>query len=364
MKNILTLIKKTFAKWSEDKASRLAAALAYYAVFSLGPILVIALAVVGLFWSEASAQEQVVQQITDLTGEQAAGLVESMLAAARGIGSSWMTAIVGVVALVFGAIGVFGQLSDALNTIWNVRLKPDGGVLRMLRQRSLAFALVIGIGLMLLISLVVSSALSILQNWMTGLFPGLDVITQVANLLISLFIITLMFALLFKFVPNVRIAWRDVWLGAAVTALLFTTGQFLIGLYLGSGSAVEGFGAAGSLVILLLWVYYSAQILFLGAEFTQVYANQRGSRIVPDDEAVLMESGGQAGDHKSLAAGVEAAFLSETAPDLGRSAEDLRQASRFPVSRERPLLPVFSLVSLAAGMLAGFLLGLAIRVRN
>ena len=288
MKDIEHLIKETFSEWSEDKASRLAAALAYYVAFSLGPILVIAIAVVGLFYDKTSAQQQIITQIGRMAGPNAGELVNSMLNAAREMGSNWLAAVLGLVALVFGATGVFGELQDSLNTIWDVELKPGIGLMGIIKKRFFSLTIIIGFGFLLLISLIITAGLSALQGWSLGLFPGFEVLMQLLNFGVSILVITVLFGLLFKFVPDVEIAWRDVWLGAGVTSILFTIGKFLIGVYLGNGSAVNQFGAAGSLAIILLWVYYSSQITFLGAEFTQVYANKFGSRVEPDEDAVRL----------------------------------------------------------------------------
>lgn len=288
LKDLPGLIKQTFTEWSEDKAPRLAAALAYYTAFSLAPVLVIAIAVAGLVINRQQAQDLVIAQMNTLAGEQGGALLQTMLEASQDIGSSIAAAAAGVVLLIFGATGVFGQLQDALNTMWEVAPKPNQGILGLLRRRLFSFTMVLAVAFLLLVSLVISSGLAAFSEWTTGLFPGFETILQIVNFIISFIVITVLFALLFKYVPDAKIEWRDVWPGAAVTALLFTAGKFLIGLYLGSGSVTEQFGGAGALVVLLLWVYYSAQICFFGAEFTQVYANRFGSRVVPDEHAAAV----------------------------------------------------------------------------
>jgi membrane protein len=282
------LLRKTLTEWQEDKAPRLAAALAYYTAFSLAPILVIAIAVVGLVFDRQAAREQVVRQINSLAGPQGAELIDTMLNAAQDMGENMLATVFGVLALIFGASGVFGQLQDALNTMWEVAPKPQKGILGFIKKRFFSFTMVVGVGFLLLVSLAISAALSALSEWSVGLVPELEVVMQVINFVVSFLVITLLFALVFKYVPDAEIAWRDVWLGAGVTALLFTIGKLLIGLYLGNTDVTEGFGAAGALVVILLWVYYSAQISFFGAEFTQVYANAYGSRVVPDEDAVSL----------------------------------------------------------------------------
>lgn len=286
IKKIFTLVKKTIKEWSEDKAARLAAALAYYAAFSLAPILVIAISVASLFFEQKAVQTLVVDQIISLTGEQGGELIVTMLDASRSTESNLLLGLIGIVTLILGATGVFGQIQDAMNTMWEVTPKPGRGIIGMLKDRFLSFTMVVGVGFLLLISLVVSAALSGLESWGVEMFPGFETIVIGVNFVISFTIITVLFALVFKYVPDAEVAWKDVWLGAVVTSGLFSLGKFAIGLYLGNSSVAEQFGPAGSLMILLVWVYYSAQISFLGAEFTQVYANTYGSRVRPAENAI------------------------------------------------------------------------------
>jgi membrane protein len=285
-KDIIPLIKESFSDWSEDKASRLAAALAYYTVFSISPLLVIAIAIAGQVFGQEAAQNQIVGQIQGLVGRESAEAIQGMIENARRPSASLFAASVGVITLLLGASGVFGQLQDALNTIWEVMPRSDRGIMGTIKDRFFSFTMVLGVGFLLLVSLIISAALSALNNFMTGLLPGIEIVWQILNFIISFGVITVLFALIFKVVPDVEIAWGDVWIGALVTALLFTLGKFAIGLYLGNSAVTSTYGAAGALVVILLWVYYSAQILFLGAEFTQVYANKYGSRIVADKNAV------------------------------------------------------------------------------
>jgi len=285
LRDIWPLIKETISDWSEDKAPRLSAALAYYTAFSLAPILVIAIAIVGLVFERGAVQESVVQQVGGLAGSAGADLIRTMLEASQNLGSNLLATIIGIVALIFGATGVFGQLQDALNTMWEVAPKPNQGILGFLKSRFFSFTMVIVVGFLLLVSLAISTALAALNEWSLGLFPSFEIVGQIINLIVSFMVITLLFALLFKYVPDAEIRWRDVWLGAAITALLFSVGKQGIGLYLGNSDTGSRFGGAGALIIILLWVYYSAMILFLGAEFTQVYANTFGSKVVPAEDA-------------------------------------------------------------------------------
>lgn len=279
MKKWVELIKTTIQDWNEDKAPRLAAALAYYTVFSIAPFLVVVIAIAGLALGQDAVQEQVMGQISSLVGQEGASMVGQMIEGATKPAAGIFAAIIGLITLVFGAIGVLAQLKDALNTIWEVPPKPGGGVIGFIRQNVLSLAMLLGIGFMLLVSLVASTAISAIGNYFIGQFPAWEAVLQVVNQVLAFLIVTLLFALMFKFLPDTEIAWRDVWIGAAVTSLLFNIGKFVLGLYLGNSGVASAYGAAGSLVVLLLWIYYSAQIFLLGGEFTQAYARLHGSRV-------------------------------------------------------------------------------------
>jgi membrane protein len=286
----LDLVKATFSDWIDDKASRLAAALAYYTAFSLAPLLVITIGVAGLVFGDDAAQGKIVGELQGVMGPDGARFVESLIAAARKPSSGIAATVIGVLILAFGASGVFGELQDALNTIWGVKPKEGRGFRGILRDRLLSFTMVLGTGFLLLVSLALSAALSAIGGGVAGLLPVPEAALQAVNFIIAMGFITLLFALIFKVVPDVKIAWRDVWIGAVITALLFSLGKFAIGLYLGKSSIASSFGAAASLAVMLIWVYYSAQILFIGAEFTQVYASRYGSHIQPARGAVKMTS--------------------------------------------------------------------------
>jgi membrane protein len=288
--NLWSMLKETFHDWSEDKAARLAASMSYYTLFSLAPLLVIAIAIAGFFFSQAQAENQIVTQIGGLVGPTAATAIQGMIGNTRQNGSDVIATIIGVVLLLVGASGVFGSLQDALNTIWGVRQDPKSGVRATLINRIFSFAMVLGIGFLLLVSLVISAALTAVGAFFQNALPaaGSASLIQGLNFVVSFAVITLLFALIYKVLPDVHIAWRNVWVGAAFTALLFTIGKSLIGLYLGRSSVTSVYGAAGSLVVILLWVYYSALILFFGAEFTQVFARALGSAVRPTRGAVWM----------------------------------------------------------------------------
>jgi membrane protein len=286
--NLLNILKLTYQGWKEDKASRLSAALAYYTVFSLAPLLVIIIAITGLFWQRDVVQSQVMNQITGLVGPEGEAFVSSLLTSASKPAQGIVATLLGIITLLFGALGVFNELHNALNTIWDIEEEESKGFLESIKKvifsRLLSFSMILGIGFLLLVSLVVSAGLSAAQETIGNAIPVSEILLQLVNLIISTGVITVLFALIYKFLPDAEIAWRDVWLGAFVTAVLFSLGKMLIGLYLGNSAVASTFGAAGSLALLLIWIYYSAQILFFGAEFTQVYANNYGSKIVPESE--------------------------------------------------------------------------------
>jgi len=280
------MIKETFKEWQEDGALDLGAALSYYAIFSLAPLLLIVIGVAGLVWGREAVQGQLVSQLQGLVGEQGGQAIQTMIANAGKHGSGVMATIIGVLTILFGATGVFVQLQTSLDRIWNVEPRPGAGIRGFVKTRLLSFGMILGIGFLLLVSLVLATAVTAVTTWATGLLPAAKVLAEGLTFVVSFALTTLLFAMIFKVLPDVKIAWRDVWIGAAATALLFTLGKFLIGLYLAKSSVASTYGAAGSLVIVLLWIYYSSQILFLGAEFTQVYAGRYGSNIRPSEHAV------------------------------------------------------------------------------
>ncbi len=280
------LLKETFSGWSEDNAPRMAGSLAFSTVFALAPLLVVVLGVAGLVFGRAVAQEQFVEQIQALVGSLAADAVRDLLDKINQPETSVIAISVGIATFLIGAWWVFRDLQDSLNTIWGVKPVPGRNWLTRIRDRVLSFTMMLGINFLLLVSLIVSAALAAAGAYLRGLFSDVEPVLQVLNFLISFSVITLLFAMMYKIIPDVKLAWGDVWIGAAVTSLLYTFGKFVIGLYLGTSTLASAYGAAGSLVVILVWVYYSAQILFLGAEFTKVYARRYGTRIVPEDYAV------------------------------------------------------------------------------
>lgn len=280
-----SLLKQTFADWSEDKAPQLGASLAFYTALSIAPLLVILLGVTAFFYGDEAAGGRITTELSGLVGKDGGEAIEQMIASANKPTTGTIATVLSAVTLLFGASGVFGQLQDALNTIWEVKPKPGRGVWGFVKDRFLSFAMVMGIVFLLLVSLVITTALAAASELWSGWGDRWAWVGQLLNLVVSLGILTVLFALMYKVLPDVKISWSDVWLGAFITAVLFVVGKFAIGLYLGHSSMASSYGVAGSFVVLLVWVYYSAQILFFGAEFTQVYANRFGTRIVPDEHA-------------------------------------------------------------------------------
>jgi membrane protein len=253
-------------------------ALAYLTLFSIAPLLIIVIAVAGFFLGEEAARGEIVTQLRGLLGEDGATAIQALLESASKPEEGLFATVVSILLLLVGATSIFAELQSDLDRIWRAETKPTGGLWSLLRSRLLSFGMVLVLAFLLLVSLVVSAALSALGNWWGGWFEGWAVLLETLNFVVALAITTGLFALIYKLLPRVDIAWHDVWIGAIVTALLFAVGKFLIGLYIGQSGVASGFGAAGSFVVLLIWVYYSSQIFLLGAEFTWVYAHERGSR--------------------------------------------------------------------------------------
>ncbi|MEP7355826.1 MAG: YihY/virulence factor BrkB family protein [Anaerolineales bacterium] len=363
------LIKTTWAEFNEDKVPRLGAALAYYTIFSLAPLLIIVIAVAGLVFGQGQAQEALLGQLRGLMGTQGADMIQTMIDSTRRPAAGLFATVFGLGTLVLAAIGAFNQLHDALNTIWEVKPKPGLGWLQKVRDRLLSLSMVLFVGFLLLASLTVSAALVAAGGFLSAQLPFLGQwLLAVINFVISYAVITLLFALMFKYMPDAKIAWTDVWIGAAITALLFTIGKSLIGLYLGRASTGAAYGGAGALVILLLWIYYSAQIFLLGAEFTQVYAGRYGQRVLPDKHAVAVTEGERARqgmtrtpeNHPELAPG-PALTLGVTAPAPPAAAP----ARGVVPSGELKRIHISELVTFVAGIGAGALVALqSIRRRN
>jgi membrane protein len=284
------LFKETASQWSDDKAPQLGAALAYYTVFSLAPLMLLLMSVFSLWVDKNHIQSSIKEQVAQFAGGSSADVVGDIVeSTAKRQQSGVIATVIGVAIALFGASGVFGQLQDSLNTIWGVKAKPGLGIAGYLKARFVSFAMVGGVCFMLLVSLTVTVLIKGLSDHLDRAMPGATVLSTILSILLNLVVITALFAMIFKFLPDARIAWSDVWIGAALTTVFFIIGKWALGLYLGSGSAGSAYGAVGSLITTLVWVYYSAQIMLFGAEFTQVYANEFGSHIEPEPHAVRVE---------------------------------------------------------------------------
>ena len=280
------LLKLTFAEWTNDNAFELAAALAFYTMFSIAPVLLIAVGVASFFLAPETATNRIVGEIGKMVGAQGASAVRQVIESSRGFGKGLWAVSVGIVTLIMGATAVFGELQTALNYIWDVKAKPDRSVIvSLIVDRLRSFSIALCVGFLLLVSLIISAVISGLQDYMNSWLPGIPWFWQAANVIVSFLVVAVLFAMIYKILPDVVVSWRDVRIGAAVTALLFTGGKYVIGIYLGRAATASAFGAAGSLVVLLFWVYYSALIGFFGAEFAQVYARRYGSGIRPQKHA-------------------------------------------------------------------------------
>ncbi|AOB29966.1 ribonuclease BN [Bordetella sp. H567] len=279
IKRFYELAKKAVNAWLDHYAPSMGAAIAFYTVFSLAPLVIIVIAIAGFFWGREAVQGQLFEQINALVGPDGAKAVESVVQGAQEPKQGIAATIISVIVLIVGATTVFSELQSALDRIWDVPdAKKQSGVWNMIRARLLSLGLVLALAFLLIVSLIVSAMISALGGWATGLLPGWEILLQIINTVVALAIMTVLFAMIYRFMPKAHVAWRDVWTGAVVTAILFEIGKFLIGLYVGKASVASSYAAAGSLVVVLIWVYYAAQVFLLGAEFTWVYANEHGSR--------------------------------------------------------------------------------------
>jgi membrane protein len=285
VKTIWEMIKQSFSEWNDDKCTRLGAALSYYTIFSLAPLLLIVISIAGLFFGQKAAEGAIFVQLTGLVGPDAAKFIQGAVAKANHPGQGIVSLVIGVGVLIVGATGVVIELQDALNTVWKVVPKPNRGVWGFIRTRLVSIAMILSLGFLLLVSLIFSAALTGLTGFLRSHLGNVAFVGWVIDFVVSLGTISLLIALIYKILPEARVAWRDVWVGAPITAALFLLGKYLIGLYIGKASVASAFGAAGSLAVLLVWVYYSTQLIFLGAEFTRVYANRFGDKVVPTGRA-------------------------------------------------------------------------------
>jgi membrane protein len=289
-KGIVALFKNTTNDWIQHKCPQLGAALAYFTVFSLAPLVLVLLAVFGLIYGGSDhARQKITEQLQYLIDPSGIKVIQDIATNASKPHAGFIATTIGVVLALSGAGGIFGQLQDALNTIWSVKPKPGEGIKGFIRTRFLSFAMVGGVCFLLLASLTIETILRGLSTYLNNAMPGGHILAMGLFLIFDFAVIVLLFAMIFRFLPDAKIEWRDVWVGATLTAILFALGKFVLGLYLGSGAAGSAYGAASSLITLLLWIYYAAQILLFGAEFTQVYANTYGTRVEPEEHAVKIE---------------------------------------------------------------------------
>ncbi|HSO40217.1 MAG TPA: YihY/virulence factor BrkB family protein [Labilithrix sp.] len=301
--HVLGLLKQTVNEWLDDRGFTRSASLSYYTIFSIAPLLLIAVAVAGFVFGKDAVSGQLRQELQGIVGDEGATAIQEMMKSASKPGRGIIASILGFAMLIIGATGAFVELQDTLNDMWGVDKNKTSGIIGFLRARVLSLAMVVVIAFLLLVSLVVSTALSALGSYSASALPGWELALQIGNLVFSFVVITVLFAAMYKVLPNVKIAWRDVWLGAAFTSVLFSVGKLLIGLYLGKTSASSSYGAAGSFAVLLLWINFSSMILFFGAEFTQVFARSRG-RGVPrsSDHAGASTHAHASGKHTALPA--------------------------------------------------------------
>jgi membrane protein len=346
IKSLWSLTRESVSQWSDDYAASMGAALAYYTIFSIAPLIVIAIAVAGFFFGQDAARGEIFAQLRGLIGDEGATAIQGVVKSAGETGKGTFAAIAGIVTLLLGATTVFGELQSDLDRVWDSPKPKESGLWGMLRGRLLSFGMVLGIGFLLLVSLILSAALSALGHFWSGWFPGWELLLQAINFIIGFAVVTGLFAMIYKLLPRCDIGWKDVWIGAIVTSLLFSVGKLLIGLYLGKSSVASSFGAAGSLVIVLLWVYYSSQIFLLGAEFTRVYAYRHGSRI---GEPRAAAQAAAPRDEQAAARTDETA--GKRAPRAVHDSARVPNASGEP-PREPGPMPALAKVRIAAGVAA------------
>jgi membrane protein len=292
-KGIWDFFAETYNEWSKDNAMTLGAALAFYTTFSMTPLLIMVIAIFGFILGEQTVQAEIIKRVQELIGAQGATAVRTMLQAAYRPGSGFWATIIGIAVILIGSTSALVMLKHALNIIWGAQPNPEAPIWNIVKERLLSFAMILLIGLVLILSLISSVALSVVTGFFRQVLPVPPFFIQTADFVISVCLITLLFGLIYKVLPDVEIAWTDVWVGAAITAILFTLGKFLFGMYLGRSSIRSAYGAASSLAIILMWVYYSSQVFFIGAEITQVYANRYGSHVRPRWTLLTQGPGGQ-----------------------------------------------------------------------
>ena len=278
---IWNVTKETFSKWSDDKAPKLAASLSFYTIFSIAPLLLLIIAIAGFVFGNDAAQGRIVGELQSFVGKESAVLIQNAIKQSSNIQSGIIATVIGVVTLLLGASGVFLELQDSLNMIWKVRRKPGKAIMAFLKSRLISFALIIAVGALLMASLIVSTLITALSGFIERYISIPAFVLSLTDFIVSLIIMVVLFSMIYRVLPDVKLSWKDVRIGGIITSLLFILGKYLISLYLGRSSVSSTFGAAGSLAIFIVWIYYTAQILFLGAEFTYVYAVRFGSGVIP-----------------------------------------------------------------------------------
>lgn len=289
-KNAWAILKETISGFSNDKGLKLSASLSYYTVFSMAPLLLLIISLAGAFFGREASEGRIFSEINGLIGNEAAAQVQQIIKNLELSGKTTMSVVIGAITLVIGATTVFGEIQDSINIIWKVKAKPKKGWLKLIRDRLLSGSVIVGLGFLLIVSLIVNGVLMTLNDYLMSRFPDFTIIAfNIINIVVSFLVITVLFGVIFKVLPDAKIAWKDVRAGAIFTALLFMLGRYIIGLYIETTAAGSPYGAAGSIIVILLWVYYTAAILYIGAEFTRVYADFAGKRIEPADYAVYVE---------------------------------------------------------------------------
>jgi len=326
-KHFYALVKKSVNAWIDDYAPSMGAAISYYTVFSIAPLMIIVIAVAGFVWGREAVQGEIVGQLSGMIGQQGAEGVQTLIESASQPEQGLVASAISIVVLIIGATTVFAELQSSLDRIWQVPQAPkSSGIWGIIRSRLLSLGFILGLGFLLLVSLVTSAGIAAIGSWANALFPGWEALLYLINIVLSVSIATVLFAMIFKVMPQAKIGWSDVWVGAGVTAVLFEVGKWLISLYIGKSSVTSSFAAAGSLVVLLVWVYYSAQIFLLGAEFTWVYANDHGSlaQAKQNDPSAArgMAAAGTAGGSKPLSATGSQAAPAFTLPAKPAAAAD------------------------------------------
>lgn len=284
------ILKETFNGFMADKGLKLSASLSYYTIFSLAPLLLLIISLAGAFFGKEASEGRIFEEINELIGSQAAMQVQQIISNLELSGKTTLSVIIGSVTLVIGATSIFGEIQDSINLIWKVKAKPQKGWLKLVKDRLLSGSIIIGLGFLLIVTLIVNGVLVALNDILKSYFPDFTIVLfNGINIVVSFLVITVLFGVIFKVLPDAKIAWKDVRAGAFFTACLFMLGRYVIGLYIVTTGAGSPYGAAGSIIIILLWVYYTAAILYFGAEFTRAYANANGAQIVPAEYAVFIE---------------------------------------------------------------------------